>query len=129
MLPDGVEDVERADGVDVEHALRLGPGQGHERDAAQMQDGIGLHLGQDGRDGIGIAHVQRQVMGGAPRGAADVAADGFVAGRAQGGHDVPSRESVATGDEDFHFRGRIQNPEFRIQNGGRNPKGRSLFTF
>ena len=129
MLPDGVEDVERADGVDVEHALRLGPGQRYERDAAQMQDGVGLHLGQDGRDGIGVADVERQIAGRAPGGAADVAADGFVAGRAQGVQGVASRESIATGDEDFHFCGRIQNPEFRIQNGGRNPNGRSFLIF
>ena len=129
VLPDGVEDVQRADGIDVEHALRLGPPQRHERNAAQMQDGVGLHLGQNVGDRVGIADVQRQIVGGAPGGAAHVAADRGVAGRAQGVHDVPSDETRATGDEDFHFRGRIQNPEFSIQNGGRNPNGRSFLIF
>ena len=129
VLPNGVEDVQGADGVDVEDALRLGPAQGDEGDAAQVQDGVGSHFGQDGRDRIGIADVQRQIGGRPAGGTADVAADGRVAGRAQGGHGVPSDETRATGDEDFHFRGRIQNPEFSIQNGGRNPNGRSFLIF
>jgi hypothetical protein len=116
MLPNGVEDVEGADGVDLEHALRLGPSQGYERDAAQVQDGVGLHFTEDGGDGIGVADVQGQIAGRAPGRAADVAADGLVAGRAQDVHDVPSRESVATGDEDFHGRGfGVRGSGFREQ--------------
>ena len=112
FLADGVEEIQGADRVDGKDVLGLGPPGGDEGDAAEVQNGGRAGFFQDRRDGIEVADVHFQAGKGGGGHAGDVAADDLVAGVPQGGDGVPSRESVASGDEDFH------EEEFGIRNSG-----------
>jgi hypothetical protein len=115
LLVEGGEEVEGAEGVDGEDVLGLAPAEGDEGDAAEVEDGVGTDLLEDVGDGVGVAQVDGVagdvgVIGG------EVGADDFMAGLLECADGVAADESIATGDEGFHFEGvNVQSSIFNIQ--------------